>query len=138
MGLLDRVKEMFNRDAGEEPPELPLDVEKRRAQLDELENALRSLTRAMAGEGERMNNPGWRGRVDDLRFAANEAGRLSHEGFDRAALHDLAAEVRPLYGDGPVPAEYAAFAVEHERVMGAVRELRQPLPTEGEGDSAQG
>jgi hypothetical protein len=132
MGLFDRVKEMFNRDGGDEAPDLPLDVERRRAQLDELEDALRSLAGVMAEDGERMRNPGWRGRVEDLRFAANEAGRLSHEGFDRAALHDLAAEVRPLYGPGPIPPEYAAFTAEHERVVGAAQVLRETLPSEAE------
>ncbi|WP_129670176.1 hypothetical protein [Phytoactinopolyspora endophytica] len=130
MGLFDRVKDMFSGDSGEAPPELPLDVETRRAQLDELENALRDLARAMAGDEDRISNPGWRGRVEDLRFAANEAGRIAHEGFDRAALHDVAAEVRPLYNPGQVPPEYAPYTAQHERVLQAVAALRSTLPSE--------
>lgn len=132
MGLFDRVKEMFSRDSGvDTPPVIRLDMEARQAQLDELENALRALARAMAAEEERMANPGWRGRIEDLRFAANEAGRLSHEGFDRAGLQDVAAQVRPLYSGEPVPAEYAPYAGEHERVLAAVAQLRADLPGEG-------
>ncbi|NEE02696.1 hypothetical protein [Phytoactinopolyspora halotolerans] len=130
MGLFDRVKDLFSGDSGETPPDLPLDVDTRRAQLDELENALRDLARAMAGDEERMSNPGWRGRVEDLRFAANEAGRLAHEGFDRAALHDIAAEVRPLYGPGEPPPEYAPYAEQHGRVIRAAAAVRAPLQSE--------
>ncbi|HSI93030.1 MAG TPA: hypothetical protein VK925_05985 [Jiangellaceae bacterium] len=133
MGLMDRVKAMFGEAAeAEDAPveELPLDVEVRRAQLDELEDAVRSLARAMAAKTDLMANPGWRGRVEDLRFAANEAAQLSRSGFDRAALHDVAAEVRPLYGPGEVPAEYAPFRAEHERVLAAVDALRGSLPSE--------
>jgi hypothetical protein len=117
----------------DEPVVLPVDLTARRAQLDELENALRELARAMAADEERMANPGWRGRVDDLRFAANEAGKLSRTEFDRAALQDLAAEVRPLYGPGDVPAEYAPYQAQHDRVLAAAATLREPLPDEPEG-----
>ncbi|WP_123788554.1 hypothetical protein [Phytoactinopolyspora halophila] len=134
MGLFERVKELFNGGGVETPPDLPLDVEARRAQLAELEDALRALARAMAADRDRMVNPGWAGRVEDLQFAANEAARLGKEGFDRAALHDLAAEVRPLYGTGAVPDEYAAYVDEHERVMTVVEKLRTPLPGEAPAD----
>lgn len=133
MGLMDRVKAMFGDSAEDEDAaveELPLDVEVRRAQLDELEDALRTLARAMAANNDLMANPGWRGRVEDLRFAANEAAQLSRSGFNRAALHDVAAEVRPLYGPGEVPAEYAAFQAEHDRMLAAVGALRADLPSE--------
>ncbi|WP_166348557.1 hypothetical protein [Phytoactinopolyspora limicola] len=132
MGVLNRVRELFNRsdDDAETAPEIQLDLEARRAQLAELEDALRTLARAMADEQSRMRNPGWRGRVDDLRFAANEAGRLAHEGFDLAALHDLAAEVRPLYGRGVVPPEYQPYVTEHERVLAATERLRADMPSE--------
>jgi hypothetical protein len=102
----------------------PHEVDVRRAQVSELDDALRSLARAMAADTTLMANPGWRGRVEDLRFAANEAARLQREGFDRAALQDLAAEVRPLYRGADVPAEYAPYRDEHERVLAAVSALR--------------
>ncbi|HEX6337897.1 MAG TPA: hypothetical protein VFZ85_13135 [Jiangellaceae bacterium] len=135
MGLVDRVRALFSSTEppdSEEPVIAPVDLAARRAQLDELEDALRSLARAMADDEERMANPGWRGRVDDLRFAANEAGKLSRTEFHRSALQDLAAEVRLLYGPGDVPAEYAPYQDEHDRVLAAVAALRAPLPTEAE------
>jgi hypothetical protein len=135
MGLLDRVKAAFGGRDHEpvEPVELsqsPLDVDSRRAQLDELGAALTALVRAMSADTDRMRNPGWRGRVEDLRFGAAEAARLSRRGFDRVALLDLAAEVRPLYGSGPVPPEYAPYQAAHERVTAAAQALRAPLPSE--------
>jgi hypothetical protein len=132
MGLLDRVKAALGGrdDDGGEAIELPVDVDARRKQLGDLEEALRVLARAMAEDEGRMVNPGWRGRVADLRFAADEAGRLAGQGFDRAALGDLAAEVRPLYGHGPVPPEYAPYQAAHDRVLAATESLRAPLPSE--------
>jgi hypothetical protein len=142
MGLIDRVKAAFgggNHTAAEpvEIAEAPVDVDARRAQLDELAEALTALVRAMSGDDERMVNPGWRGRVEDLRYGAAEAARLSRRGFDRAALLDLAAEVRPLYGRGPVPPEYIAYQAAHERVVAATEAIRAPLTSES-GRSAPG
>jgi hypothetical protein len=138
MGLLDRMKAALGGrdDAGErtagggDAAELPLDADARRAQLDDLEQALRTLARAMAADEARMANPGWSGRVADLRYAADQAGRLSREGFDRAALYDLAAEVPLLYGRGTVPPDYVGYQAAHERVFVAVEALRAPLPSE--------
>lgn len=133
---MDRVKAMFGgaeAPDADEPVVLPADLPARRAQLDELETALRELAGAMAADQERFANPGWRGRIDDLRFAANEAAKLSRTEFDRVALQDLAAEVRPLYSPGGVPDEYAPYQAEHERVLAAAAVLREPLPTEPQG-----
>ena len=135
MGLFDRVKAAFgggDHQSAEQVDiiEAPLDVDSRRAQLDELSAALTALVQSMSANADRMRNPGWRGRVEDLRFGAAEAARLSRRGFDRAALLDLAAEVRPLYGRGPVPPEYAPYQSEHERVTAAAQALRTPLPSE--------
>ena len=135
MGLLDRVKAAFGgHDDHDEGPaavaDAPVDLDARRAQLAELIDALTELTRAMSSDQARMANPGWRGRVEDLRFAAAEAAGLKRRGFDRAALLDLAAEVRPLYGAGPVPPEYATYRAAHERVVATAQVLRAPLPSE--------
>jgi len=135
MGLLDRVKAALGStdDKGEpqgEALELPLDVDARRQQLAELEIAISALTREMSSDAQRMLNPGWRGRVEDLRHGAAQAARLTRRGFDRAALLDLAAEVRPLYGAGPVPPEYVLYQAAHERVVAATEAVRAPLPSE--------
>ena len=131
MGLLDRMKAALGDHGGEEPVAPPVDEPARREQLDTLERSLRELARSMAGDASQELNPGWRGRISDLRFAADEAARLSKEGFDRAALQDLAAIVRPLYPSGaPVPEEYAPYRAKHDRVLAAVEALRAPLPSE--------
>jgi hypothetical protein len=135
MGLFDRVKAALggrddDADDLETAPEISVDVNVRRAQLEELHAALTTLASDMSGDGGRMANPGWRGRVEDIRFGAAECARLSRGGFDRAALLDLAAEIRPLYGSGPVPPEYAPFHAAHERVVAAAAAVRAPLPSE--------
>jgi hypothetical protein len=135
MGLLDRVKAAFSSGAHEaeelvETPDVPLDVEARRAQLEELRASLTALATAMSEDQGRVANPGWRGRIEDVRFGAAQAARLSRRGFDRAALLDLAAEVRPLYGSGPVPPEYEPYQEAHERVVVAVEAIRAQLPSE--------
>jgi hypothetical protein len=133
MGLLDRLRGRREDDGDDEvPPEPPLDVDARRAQLDDLERALRTISRGMAAETARMTNPGWRGRVEDLRFAANEAGRLSNEGFTRAELLDLANQVRPLYAPSlpQPPREYLPYADQQAALLAAVATLRAPLPSE--------
>lgn len=131
MGVLDRLKGLLGNTADDEViVEAPVDREARRIQLNELEQALRELARSMAAETELMANPGWRGRVDDLRFAANEAAHVSSTEFDRTALYDIAAEVRPLYGSGDVPPEYLPYQAEHERVISAAAALRAPLDSE--------
>jgi hypothetical protein len=133
MGLFDRLRGRREDDGDEDvPPEPPLDVDARLAQLDDLERALRTISRAMAAETARMTNPGWRGRVEDLRFAANEAGRLSNEGFTRAEMLDLANQVRPLYAPSlsQPPMEYLPYADQQAALLAAVAALRTPLPSE--------
>lgn len=139
MGLLDR----FRRDRSAEggagsaeddgtPP--PVDDSARREQLIELDDALRTLARGLAADADRMRNPGWAGRVADYRAVAAEAASLERDGFDRAALTDLANQVVPLYRPGSAtPAEYAAVEQEHERAMAAADALRGVLPSEQAG-----
>ncbi len=85
MGLLDRVAETLTMLKGtfggqgqtdEVPaaaPDLSVDVDARRAQLNELRTALTELATAMSADPGRMVNPGWRGRVEDIRFGATAA-----------------------------------------------------------------
>ena len=132
MGLVDRLRGALGGHAEAEPVEPPLDEAARRAQLDDLDDALRGLARAMAAEVALMTNPGWSGRVDEYRWVAGEAVRLSKHGFTRADLLDLANEVRPLFvpGAGEPPAEYARFAADQQRVLDATEALRATLPSE--------
>jgi hypothetical protein len=137
MGLLDRFR-AGRRDAAESeddhgtPP--PVDTAARSQQLIELDDALRALARSLAADSDRMRNPGWAGKVSDYRAVAADAAALERDGFDRAALTDLANQVVPLYRAGaPVPAEYAAVAADHDRAMAAADALRAVLPAEQQG-----
>lgn len=133
MGLRERLRGALGGGGEQpEPVEPPLDEAGRRRQLDDLEEAVRQLARSMAGETARMTNPGWSGRVEEYRWVAAEAARLSRHGFTRAELLDLANEVRPLYvaRGGEPPAEYAEFADEQDQVLAAAEALRAPLPSE--------
>jgi len=133
MGILDRLR---GRHAGDTEDgtvvEPPIDRDARRAQLDELEESLRELARAMADQSDRMANPGWRGRVEDYRYAANEAAYISRREFQRSEILDLVNQIRPLYPPDAVapPPEYLPFEAEQTRLLGAMHALRQPLPSE--------
>jgi hypothetical protein len=135
VGLLDRLRgagrggDEDGEDDGGTPP--PVDAAARSAQLIELDDALRALARSLAADTDRMRNPGYAQRVADYRSVAAEAARLEREGFDRAALTDLANQVVPLTrGDAPLPPEYAAVAEPHSRVQAAAAALRAVLPSE--------
>lgn len=138
MGLMDRLRGGRARAADESeddtgaPP--PVDVGTRSQQLIELDDALRSLARSLAADTDRMRNPGWAGKVADYRAVAAAAAQLERDGFDRADLTDLAAQVVPLYRDGsPVPPEYESVHEAHTRAMAAAEALRAVLPAE-QGD----
>lgn len=134
MGLMDRFRssrkdsDESTEDTGTPPP---VDVSARSEQLIELDDALRTLARAMAADTERMRNPGWAGKVADYRTVAADAAAMERDGFDRAALTDLASQVVPLYRAGAaVPPEYEALVADHERAMAAVAALRAVPPSE--------
>ncbi len=135
MGLMDRLRggraaetKESEEDDGTPPP---VDVQARSQQLIELDDALRTLARGLAADSDRMLNPGWAGKVADYRAVAADAAALESDGFDRAALTDLAAQVVPLYRDGmPVPSEYEAVVTEHARAMAAAAALRAVLASE--------
>ena len=134
MGLLDRLR--GRRTGGDGTVvEPPIDRAARGEQLDELENALRALARAMADVPERMNNPGWRGRVEDYQWAAMETYQLSQREFRRADVLDLINQIRPLYSPNAVapPAEYLPFEAQQNRLLAAIQALRLPVPTEFPG-----
>ncbi len=140
MGLLDRFRRDRSAAEGESgseedhgtPP--PVDVPARSEQLIELDDALRALARGLAADTDRMRNPGWAGKVSDYRAVAAEAAALERDGFDRAALTDLANQVVPLYRAGAsTPDEYVAVEQAHERAMAAADALRGVLPSEQGG-----
>jgi hypothetical protein len=137
MGLLDRLRARRGDDASS-VAEPPFDRAARREQLDELEDALRLLARAMAEVPGRMENPGWRGRVEDYQWAAMEAYQMSQRDFGRADVLDLINQIRPLYSPNAVapPVEYLPFEAQQNRLLAAIQVLRLSLPSESP-ESAQ-
>ena len=125
------LRKLFRRGEdhdGEDAP-IALDTEQRTVQLARLERALDAL----AGEMRRdhsMDDPGWRGRVNEYSRLAGEAMQLRRGGeISREAVLDLVFEVRPLF-TGPIPAGMEACGPLQEEVLAAAADLRELLPGE--------
>lgn len=106
-----------------------VDQDARRDQLDELEAALTELIRAMADERCPITNPGWQGKIRDLVWVRGEVSTLSTGTITHDGLYDLMLGVRPVFAR-EVPDELAFIGPLQERVLSAVREMQNPLPTE--------
>ena len=118
-----------NRDDedGEEVP-IVLDVERRRTQLDRLEQALDALASQMRVV-QSVDNPGWRGRVNEYDRLAGEAMMARKAVPTREQLLDLVFEIRPVF-HGPVPAGMESLVPLQDEVVAAAEDLRQLLPGE--------
>jgi hypothetical protein len=123
------LRKLFGR--AEEPEEdrpITIDVERRRAQLVRLEKALDALAKEMRLE-QTMDNPGWRGRVNEYSRLAGEAMELRRGTPTRESLLDLAFEVRPCF-TGPIPDGMEAIGPLQDEAMAAANDLRELLPGE--------
>jgi hypothetical protein len=137
MGLLDRFRRGPDLEV-DAPPPVVLDQTLRTKQLLVLASALDDLVAGMREDASQRYNPGWSARVDEYVAAGESARRLRQDGFDLEALHDLAAEIRPLFvrgkGIAPTP-EMVALEPQQDAVMAAVEDLRRVLPQERAGGS---
>lgn len=81
-----------------------------RIPLSELIEALGDLADAMAGDDAPLANPGWRGRLRDLRNARSELRTLARNPeFTKDDLFEVLTTVRPLYrGEPPRGYEHLA------------------------------
>ena len=123
------LRKLFGK--GDEPEEdrpITIDVEKRKAQLARLEKALDALAREMRLE-QTMDNPGWRGRVNEYSRLAGEAMEQRRGTPTRDGLLDLAFEVRPCF-TGPIPDGMEAIGPLQDEVMAAANDLHELLPGE--------
>ena len=123
------LRKLFGK--GDEPEEdrpITIDVERRKAQLARLEKALDALAKEMRLE-QTMDNPGWRGRVNEYSRLAGEAMELRRGTPTRDGLLDLAFEVRPCF-TGPIPDGMEAIGPLQDEVMAAANDLHELLPGE--------
>lgn len=119
MGLFSKL---FGRD--EEAPVREIDVDAKRKELVELEDALGALARRMRDDEFPVDNPGWQGRLKDLFAARADTQRLeSKPDLTRQDILDHVVGVRPLYRGEPSPL-YAPLAAENDRVVAALEALQ--------------
>lgn len=100
MGLIGRL---FGRDSDSAPVITDFDSDRVRPEVDALIGALGQLADAMDRPDAPISNPGWRGRLRDLRSARADLRLLTrHPSFSRDDLFEVLTTVRPLYrGDPP-------------------------------------
>ena len=128
MGFLDKLLGRERDDDEGRGTSIALDLDRRREQLGRLEKALDALAEQMREE-QSVDNPGWRGRVNEYGRLAGEATMLRRAGFDRDQLVDLVFEIRPVF-TGPVPPGMENLGPLQDEVMAAAEDLRQLLPHE--------
>ncbi|QXT63852.1 hypothetical protein [Tessaracoccus palaemonis] len=79
----------FNRDAVREP-------------VERLIAALDALTAEMKSDVLKLHNPGWQGRIKDLRGSSGSLSLLVRTpGFEKDDLFEVLSTVRPLYRGVP-------------------------------------
>jgi len=127
MGFLGRLFGRGGEDEDEDAP-ITLDLERRRAQLLRLEQGLDALASQMR-QTQSVDNPGWRGRVNEYGRLAGEAMTLRNGVPTREQILDLVFEVRPVF-TGPVPAGLEGLVVLQDEVLASAEDLRELLPHE--------
>ncbi len=127
MGILSKL--FGRKDADEEEPTpIVLDAERRKPQLLRLEKALDALAAAMR-ETSTLDNPGWRGRVNEYNRLAGESMNLRRGPISRDAVLDLVFEIRPVF-NGPIPEGMESLGPLQDEVVAAAEDLRTLLPGE--------
>lgn len=123
------LRKLIGRGGSDAAPPITMDVEARRAQLLELENALDTLIATMQANTNRMANPGWRERVAEYKRVSGTAYTLRRGGFTREELLDLSFEVRPAFS-GDVPEDVKPLLPLEDELMRATKALQEVLPSE--------
>jgi hypothetical protein len=107
---------------------IDLDLAARRDQLARLEQALSDLVAVMR-EVQSMDNPGWRGRVNEYNRLAGEAMTQRQGTPTRESLLDLAFEIRPVFS-GEIPAGLERLGPLQDKLLIAAAALSEVLPGE--------
>lgn len=126
MGLLSKL--FGSKGAGDEDAPITLDQARRGQQLARLEKALDAVAAEMRREST-LDNPGWRGRVNEYGRLAGECMTLRRGPITREAVLDLVFEVRPVFPNG-VPDGMEPLGPLQDEMMAAAEELRVLLPGE--------
>ncbi len=125
------LKRLFGRQDDAEDVPITLDLDKRRPQLLRLEKALDALAAEMRTD-HTIDDPGWRGRVNEYSRLAGEAMTVRKGTPTRDEVLDLVFEVRPVF-TGEIPPGMEAIGPLQAEVMAAADDLRQLLPGEKKG-----
>jgi hypothetical protein len=123
------LRKLFGKaEEQEEERPITIDAERRKVQLLRLEKALDALAAEMRRE-QTMDNPGWRGRVNEYSRLAGDCMEQRRSALTREGLLDLVFEIRPVF-TGPIPAGMEALGPLQDEVMAAADDLRELLPGE--------
>jgi hypothetical protein len=126
VGLLSKL--FGSKGSDDEDAPIALDQAQRGQQLARLEKALDAVAAEMRREST-MDNPGWRGRVNEYSRLAGEAMALRRGEITREAVLDLVFEVRPVFPNG-IPAGMEPLGPLQDEMMAAAEQLRVLLPGE--------
>ena len=119
MGLFDKLLGRADQ------PSAPrgFDAAAIRPAISDLIEALGSLADAMDTEDAPLTNPGWRGRLRDLRNARGELRMLARKpDFSRDDLFEVLTTVRPLFRGEP-PKDFAHLAALNAAVADGIERV---------------
>ncbi|QDP97356.1 hypothetical protein FOE78_16790 [Microlunatus elymi] len=129
MGLFSKLRRRGDDDGGADQP-LALDVDARRTQLQDLEQALDGLVRLMRERTDLMENPGWRAKITEYDMVAGEAMQLRRGTPTREAVLDLGFEVRPAVTAKNTNGGLDEIVAQQQVALAAAQALIDVLPSE--------
>ena len=119
------LKKLFKRDEPEEDDGTPivLDSATVAPRLLRLEKALDAVAAEMRRD-QSMDNPGWRGRVNEYSQLAGECMQLRRgDTITREGVLDVVFAVRPVFS-GQIPAGLEGIGPLQDAMMAAAEDLR--------------
>ncbi|MDO5677330.1 MAG: hypothetical protein Q4G35_07455 [Propionibacteriaceae bacterium] len=124
MGILSKL---FGRSSDDDAPVTlsPFSSDGVRPSVEALMAAIGKLADAMDTDDAPLSNPGWRGRLRDLRNARGELRLLTRKpAFTKDDLFEVLTTVRPLYRGEP-PKDFAHLAELNTAVVDAIEAVHQ-------------
>lgn len=125
MGIFDKLFGRSPSDDAATPTPSFFDPDAVRPTLDELIGALGELADAMDTDDAPLSNPGWRGRLRDLRDARGDLRLLTRKAtFSKDDLYEVLTTVRPLYRGEP-PRDFAHLQALNSRVVDGIEAVHR-------------